>query len=106
MSVILVNQNLTHYFTDLTTFCDCCLLKMLCLFRLDELIETFLEDSDPESTLDVGADMRKIKYCFTYLKVFLLNIGRNTAGTVCKLKTFTIEKNQKRCRIVERDGKW
>ncbi|XP_040523516.1 kinesin-like protein KIF6 isoform X3 [Gallus gallus] len=39
------------------------------LLQLDELIETFLEDSDPESTLDVGADMRKIKYCFTYLKL-------------------------------------
>ncbi|XP_021248674.1 kinesin-like protein KIF6 isoform X2 [Numida meleagris] len=39
------------------------------LLQLDELIETFLEDSDPESTLDIGADMRKIKYCFTYLKL-------------------------------------
>eukprot|EP00076_Gallus_gallus_P007136 XP_003640993.4 kinesin-like protein KIF6 isoform X1 [Gallus gallus] len=39
------------------------------LLQLDELIETFLEDSDPESALDVGADMRKIKYCFTYLKL-------------------------------------
>ncbi|NXC45340.1 KIF6 protein, partial [Penelope pileata] len=38
------------------------------LLQLDELIETFLEDNDPESTLDIGADMRKIKYCFTYLK--------------------------------------
>ncbi|XP_072189885.1 kinesin-like protein KIF6 [Excalfactoria chinensis] len=38
------------------------------LLQLDELIETFLEDNDPESTLDVEADMRKIKYCFTYLK--------------------------------------
>ncbi|XP_031450120.1 kinesin-like protein KIF6 isoform X2 [Phasianus colchicus] len=39
------------------------------LLHLDELIETFLEDNDPETTLDVGADMRKIKYCFTYLKL-------------------------------------
>ncbi|XP_048791085.1 kinesin-like protein KIF6 isoform X2 [Lagopus muta] len=39
------------------------------LLHLDELIETFLEDDDPETTLDVGADMRKIKYCFTYLKL-------------------------------------
>ncbi|XP_032299122.1 kinesin-like protein KIF6 isoform X1 [Coturnix japonica] len=38
------------------------------LLQLDELIQIFLEDSDPESTLDVEADMRKIKYCFTYLK--------------------------------------
>ncbi|XP_065488052.1 kinesin-like protein KIF6 [Caloenas nicobarica] len=38
------------------------------LLQLDELIETFLEDNDPNSTLDVGADMRKIKYCFIHLK--------------------------------------
>uniref|UniRef100_A0A8B9CUY5 Kinesin-like protein n=1 Tax=Anser brachyrhynchus TaxID=132585 RepID=A0A8B9CUY5_9AVES len=38
------------------------------LLRLDKLIETFLEDNDPESTLDVGADMRKIKYCFSHVK--------------------------------------
>ncbi|XP_040408926.1 kinesin-like protein KIF6 isoform X1 [Cygnus olor] len=38
------------------------------LLQLDKLIETFLEDNDPESTLDVGADMRKIKYCFSHVK--------------------------------------
>ncbi|NXW88961.1 KIF6 protein, partial [Alopecoenas beccarii] len=38
------------------------------LLQLDELIEAFLEDNDPDSTLDVGADMRKIKYCFIRLK--------------------------------------
>ncbi|NWX76366.1 KIF6 protein, partial [Alca torda] len=38
------------------------------LLQLDELIETFLEDNDPDSTLDVGADMRKIKYCFIHVK--------------------------------------
>ncbi|XP_042645238.1 kinesin-like protein KIF6 isoform X2 [Tyto alba] len=38
------------------------------LLQLDELIETFLKDNDPDSTLDVGADMRKIKYCFIHLK--------------------------------------
>ncbi|NXH96526.1 KIF6 protein, partial [Pachycephala philippinensis] len=38
------------------------------LLQLDELIETFLEDSDPDSSLDVGADMRKIKYCFAHMK--------------------------------------
>ncbi|KAM6085069.1 kinesin-like protein KIF6 isoform 1-T1 [Theristicus caerulescens] len=38
------------------------------LLELDELIETFLEDNDPDSTLDVGADMRKIKYCFIHVK--------------------------------------
>ncbi|KAM6365583.1 kinesin-like protein KIF6 [Alca torda] len=38
------------------------------LLQLDELIEMFLEDNDPDSTLDVGADMRKIKYCFIHVK--------------------------------------
>ncbi|NXY71839.1 KIF6 protein, partial [Glareola pratincola] len=38
------------------------------LLQVDELIEMFLEDNDPDSSLDVGADMRKIKYCFIHLK--------------------------------------
>ncbi|NXF67298.1 KIF6 protein, partial [Ciccaba nigrolineata] len=38
------------------------------LLQLDELIEAFLEDNDPDSILDVGVDMRKIKYCFVHLK--------------------------------------
>ncbi|XP_037988311.1 kinesin-like protein KIF6 isoform X3 [Motacilla alba alba] len=38
------------------------------LLQLDELIETFLKDNDPDSSLDVGADMRKIKYCFIHMK--------------------------------------
>ncbi|XP_006018648.1 kinesin-like protein KIF6 isoform X2 [Alligator sinensis] len=38
------------------------------LLQLDELIKKFLEDTDRESTLDVGPDMRKIKYCFNHVK--------------------------------------
>ncbi|NXU39322.1 KIF6 protein, partial [Drymodes brunneopygia] len=38
------------------------------LLQLDELIEAFLKDTDPDSSLDVGADMRKIKYCFVHMK--------------------------------------
>nr|XP_032646079.1 kinesin-like protein KIF6 isoform X3 [Chelonoidis abingdonii] len=38
------------------------------LLQLDEIVKTFLEDPDPESMLDVGADMRKIKHCFNYVK--------------------------------------
>uniref|UniRef100_A0A663ETK2 Kinesin-like protein n=1 Tax=Aquila chrysaetos chrysaetos TaxID=223781 RepID=A0A663ETK2_AQUCH len=72
------------------------------LLRLDELLETFLEDNDPDSTLDVGADMRKIKYCFIHVKVFLLNLDGSAAGTENKLKTFTVEKCQKKCNTVER----
>ncbi|NXM23055.1 KIF6 protein, partial [Ploceus nigricollis] len=43
------------------------------LLQLDELIETFLKDNDPDSSLDVGADMRKIKYSFVHMKVFFSN---------------------------------
>ncbi|KAM6280655.1 kinesin-like protein KIF6 isoform 2-T2 [Porphyrio hochstetteri] len=45
------------------------------LYQLDELIETFLKDNDPYSTLEVGADMRKIKYCFSHMKQ-LMNHSR------------------------------
>ncbi|NXC02603.1 KIF6 protein, partial [Orthonyx spaldingii] len=38
------------------------------LLQLNELIETFVKDNDPDSSLDVGADMRKIKYCFIHMK--------------------------------------
>ncbi|NXO93581.1 KIF6 protein, partial [Certhia brachydactyla] len=38
------------------------------LLQLGQSIETFLKDSDPDSSLDVGADMRKIKYCFIHMK--------------------------------------
>ncbi|KAJ7409685.1 kinesin family member 6 [Willisornis vidua] len=38
------------------------------LLVLEDLVETFLKDNDPDSTLDVGADMRKIKYCFVHMK--------------------------------------
>ncbi|XP_078503456.1 kinesin-like protein KIF6 [Lissotriton helveticus] len=41
------------------------------LQRLEELMKTFLEDTDPECTLDVGADMRKIQHCFKNLKRML-----------------------------------
>ncbi|XP_026551148.1 kinesin-like protein KIF6 [Pseudonaja textilis] len=38
------------------------------LLELDEQVKEFLEDPDPESILEIGADMRKIKYCFSHLK--------------------------------------
>ncbi|GCB62711.1 hypothetical protein scyTo_0004294 [Scyliorhinus torazame] len=36
--------------------------------RLEEQLNIFLEDADPEATLEVGADMRKIQHCFQRLK--------------------------------------
>ncbi|KAF4013362.1 hypothetical protein G4228_005014 [Cervus hanglu yarkandensis] len=41
------------------------------LLQLEKLITSFLEDQDPESKLEVGADMRKIHHCFHYLKKLL-----------------------------------
>ncbi|XP_007908598.1 kinesin-like protein KIF6 isoform X1 [Callorhinchus milii] len=38
--------------------------------KLEELIKVFLEDTDPEATLEVGADMRKIQHSFQRLKQF------------------------------------
>nr|XP_008261093.1 kinesin-like protein KIF6 isoform X1 [Oryctolagus cuniculus] len=41
------------------------------LHQLEKLIASFLEDQDPESRLEVGADMRKIHHCFHHLKKLL-----------------------------------
>eukprot|EP00794_Sanderia_malayensis_P020071 gene20071-22040_t len=37
--------------------------------RLKNLVHVYLEDADEEATLSVGADMRKINYCFLLLKI-------------------------------------
>nr|XP_021491911.1 kinesin-like protein KIF6 [Meriones unguiculatus] len=41
------------------------------LLQLEKLIASFLEDQDPESRLEVGADMRKIHHCFHHFKKLL-----------------------------------
>ncbi|XP_040138534.2 kinesin-like protein KIF6 isoform X2 [Ictidomys tridecemlineatus] len=41
------------------------------LLQLEKLITSFLEDQDPQSRLEVGADMRKIHHCFHHLKKLL-----------------------------------
>ncbi|XP_054541732.1 kinesin-like protein KIF6 isoform X2 [Pan troglodytes] len=41
------------------------------LLQLEKLITSFLEDQDPESRLEVGADMRKVHHCFHHLKKLL-----------------------------------
>ncbi|XP_039770771.1 kinesin-like protein KIF6 isoform X2 [Ornithorhynchus anatinus] len=41
------------------------------LLQLEKLVATFLEDGDPECTLNVGADVRKIHHCFRHLKKLL-----------------------------------
>uniref|UniRef100_A0A8C2Z3V1 Kinesin family member 6 n=1 Tax=Cyclopterus lumpus TaxID=8103 RepID=A0A8C2Z3V1_CYCLU len=39
--------------------------------RLEELIKAFLEDPEPDVTLSLGPDMRRIQHCFSLLKVIL-----------------------------------
>ncbi|XP_069743855.1 kinesin-like protein KIF6 isoform X2 [Narcine bancroftii] len=36
--------------------------------KLEELVSNFLEDTDTEASLETGPDMRKIQYCFQFLK--------------------------------------
>lgn len=51
------------------------------LHQLEKLIASFLEDQDPESRLEVGADMRKIHHCFHHFKK-LLNDKDSMKNTV------------------------
>ncbi|KAJ8289574.1 hypothetical protein GJAV_G00002830 [Gymnothorax javanicus] len=39
--------------------------------KLGELLKNFLEHPDPDFTLDLGPDMRKIQHCFSLLKVMV-----------------------------------
>lgn len=41
----------------------------VCVIRLEDLVKAFLGDPDPDVTLSLGADMRKIQHCFSLLKV-------------------------------------
>jgi len=45
--------------------------------RLITLVQSFIEDKDEEAVLSVGADMRKINYCFTLLKKHCVNNNEN-----------------------------
>ncbi|XP_075859500.1 kinesin-like protein KIF6 isoform X3 [Microcebus murinus] len=57
------------------------------LLQLEKLITSFLEDQDPESRLEVGADMRKIHHCFHHLKKLLNDkkiLGNDTVSSESK----------------------
>ncbi|XP_044230917.1 kinesin-like protein KIF6 [Thunnus albacares] len=41
--------------------------------KLEELVKAFLDDPDPEVTLSLGPDMRKIQHCFSLLKIMILD---------------------------------
>ncbi|XP_013926404.1 PREDICTED: kinesin-like protein KIF6 [Thamnophis sirtalis] len=70
------------------------------LLELDEQVKEFLEDTDPENVLEIGADMRKIKYCFSHLKPGVgkeMSLGRQEAFEIFKrdyVDSITIEDNK------------
>ncbi|KAM6912811.1 uncharacterized protein FYW49_011245 [Xenentodon cancila] len=41
--------------------------------KLEELVKTYLNDPDPDVTLSLGSDMRKIQHCFSLLKKMILD---------------------------------
>ncbi|XP_055993308.1 kinesin-like protein KIF6 [Sorex fumeus] len=53
------------------------------LLQLEKQTETFLEDQDPESRLEVGSDMRKIHHCFHHFKKLLNDKKIQGKSTVC-----------------------
>lgn len=56
------------WFKDYRQYLRAC----MCVFRLEELLKAFLDDPDPDVTVSLGPDMRKIHYCFSLLKVIHL----------------------------------
>ncbi|XP_036271250.1 kinesin-like protein KIF6 [Pipistrellus kuhlii] len=52
------------------------------LLLLEKQITSFLEDRDPESRLEVGADMRKIHHCFRHLKKLLMDKKGDETNTM------------------------
>ena len=45
------------------------LISLSLLNRCNEVVETYIQDTDPDSLLNIGADMRKIQMCYKILKV-------------------------------------
>ncbi|XP_074517085.1 kinesin-like protein KIF6 isoform X3 [Sebastes fasciatus] len=41
--------------------------------KLEELLKAFLDDPDPDVTVSLGPDMRKIHYCFSLLKIMIMD---------------------------------
>ncbi|XP_029317068.1 kinesin-like protein KIF6 [Cottoperca gobio] len=59
--------------------------------RLEELVKAFLDDPDPDVTLSLGPDMRKIQFCFSLLKLMIMDKqgGENGHGDVQASPTAT-----------------
>uniref|UniRef100_A0A3P8RYJ9 Kinesin family member 6 n=1 Tax=Amphiprion percula TaxID=161767 RepID=A0A3P8RYJ9_AMPPE len=49
--------------------------------KLEEQVKAFLDDTDPDFTLSLGPDMRKIQYCFSLLKVMHSDGQESPAAT-------------------------
>ncbi|XP_035466704.1 kinesin-like protein KIF6 isoform X1 [Scophthalmus maximus] len=43
------------------------------IHTLKELVKAFLDDPDPDETLLLGPDMRKIQFCFSLLKIMIVD---------------------------------
>ncbi|KAM9341239.1 kinesin-like protein KIF6 [Symphorus nematophorus] len=59
--------------------------------KLEELVKAFLDDPDPDMTLSLGPDMRKIQYCFSLLKVMIVD-KQGQRGTRCSDGPATVRK--------------
>ena len=44
-------------------------ISLFLLNRCNEVVEVYIQDTDPDSLLNIGADMRKIQMCYKILKV-------------------------------------
>ncbi|XP_059838776.1 kinesin-like protein KIF6 isoform X2 [Hypanus sabinus] len=50
--------------------------------KLHELVNNYLEDTDAESSLEIGPDMRKIQYCFHLLKSLVKELQQCRPGLI------------------------
>uniref|UniRef100_A0A3Q1JRE2 Kinesin motor domain-containing protein n=1 Tax=Anabas testudineus TaxID=64144 RepID=A0A3Q1JRE2_ANATE len=51
--------------------------------KLEDLVKAFLDDPDPDMTLLLGPDMRKIQYCFSMLKVIYYVLILSLCTVLC-----------------------
>ncbi|XP_022050559.2 kinesin-like protein KIF6 [Acanthochromis polyacanthus] len=68
--------------------------------KLEEQVKAFLDDTDPDFTLSLGPDMRKIQYCFSLLKNMILDKqgrrNRNSNGQESPVATGTQEEKEEK----------
>lgn len=59
--------------------------------RLRRMVKSYIEDTDPEAALSVGADMRKINYCFQLLKSHVLDKSKKNPSPPPQSRTPAID---------------